>query len=132
MKKIIFLALFSFGMASLTQAQLGGLANKAAAAGFDVKKLTQSIMGKLIPGLSLTDAQQPKVTEAVSGFLGEKSGIVPLQTSNPAEYQKKQTGLFNTLKSKLAGILLKDQMNKFLGMKPATNNPADVLSQLFY
>jgi hypothetical protein len=132
MKKIIFLALFSFGMVSLTQAQLGGLASKAAAAGFDVNKLTKSIMGKLIPGLNLTGEQQPKVTDAVSGFLGEKSGILPLQTSNPAEYQKKQTGLFNSLKSKLTGILLKDQMTKFLGMKPATNNPADALSQLFY
>ena len=47
MKKIIFLALFSFGMASLTQAQLGGLANKAAAAGFDVNKLDGEVSARV-------------------------------------------------------------------------------------
>ncbi len=136
MKKAIFLFVFSFGTIVFTQAQLGSIADKAkataAAAGFDVNKLTNSIMGKLVPGLNLSSAQQPQVTDAVSGFLGQKSSIVPLQSSNPAEYTKKQSGLFNSLKTKLGGILVKDQMSKFLGMKPATNNPADALSQLFY
>lgn len=135
MKKIFFLVIFTLFITA-AQAQLGGLAGTAksvaTAAGFDVNKLTSSIMSKLVSGLGLTDTQKPKVTDAVSGFLGDKSGILPLQGSNPAEYQKKQSGLFDKLKTALSGILLKDQMNKFLGMKPATNNPSNPLSQLFY
>jgi hypothetical protein len=135
MKKILFLLVFALFITT-AQAQLSGLANTAksvaSAAGFDVKKLASSIMSKLIPGLGLTSAQQPKVTDVVTDYLGDKSGIIPLQSSNPTEYKKKQSGLFNTLKTALMDILLKDQMNKFLGMKPATNNPSNPLSQLFY
>ncbi|MEN9686662.1 MAG: hypothetical protein RLZZ28_2448 [Bacteroidota bacterium] len=135
MKKITLFAFLTIAAISVN-AQLGGLVDKAsktaAAAGFDVNKLTSSIMGKLIPGLGLNSGQQPKVNDAVAGFLTQKSDIMPLQTSNPTEYKKKQGGLFSGLQSKLGGILAKDQMNKFLGMKPATNNPADALSHLFY
>jgi hypothetical protein len=135
MKKILFLSIAALYVTA-AQAQLGDLTGKAksvaSVAGVDVTKLTNSIMSKLIPGLGLTNTQQPKVTDVVSAFLGEKSGILPLQSTNPTEYQKKQTGLFNTLKTKLGEILLKDQMNKFLGMKPATNTTSNPLSQLFY
>lgn len=135
MKKIVLAFVLILGV-STTQAQLGGLVDKAtktaASAGFDVKSLTSSIMGKLVPGLGLTNAQTPQVTDAVTGFLTKKADIVPLKGSNPADYAKKQSGLFSGLQSKLSGILLKDQMNKFLGMKPASNNPSNVLSQLFY
>ncbi len=135
MKKFFMIAACLFAV-SATQAQLGGLVDKAtktaASVGIDVKSVTNSIMGKLVPGLGLTAPQNPQVTDAVSGFLTKKADILPLQSSNPAEYTKKQSGLFSGLQSKLSGILLKDQMNKFLGMKPATNNPSNVLSQLFY
>lgn len=119
-----------------THAQLGGLMNKAtttaSAAGFDVPKLTASIMGKLTPSLSLINEQKTKVTDAISGFLTEKTKILSLLNSNKAEYTQKQTALFGNLKTKLAGILLQNQMNKFLGLKPATNSVSNVLSQLFY
>lgn len=131
MKKVIFLAVFVLGM-TVANAQLSGLADKAKTLGFDVGKLTSSIMAKLVPSLNLTGEQKPKVTDAVSSYLGEKAGIISEQTSKPADYAKKQSGFFSTLKSKLSGILLKDQMNKFLGLKPATNDPTNVLSQLFY
>lgn len=135
MKKIFLIAALALGIGA-AHAQLGGALNTAksaaSAAGFDVSKLTSSIMGKLTPSLSLTDAQKPKVTDAVSSYLTQKSSILPLQSSDPSAYTQKQGSLFSTLKTKLTGILLQNQMNKFLGMKPATNSASNVLSQLFF
>ena len=135
MKKVILCAAILFA-ASASQAQLGGLVNKAtktaASLGFDVNKLTSGIMGKLVPGLNLTGAQKPQVTDAVSDFLTKKADIVPLQASNPAEYAKKQSGFLGGLQSKLGGILAKDQMNKFLGMKPASASTSNPISALFF
>ncbi|MBN9298211.1 MAG: hypothetical protein J0I41_14450 [Filimonas sp.] len=135
MKKTIACLAFCLvvGIASHAQGGLLNTATKAAsAAGFDVSKLTSGIMGKLVPSLSLTNDQKPKVTDAISSFLGAKSKILPLQQSDPASYATKQSGLFSSLKSKLAGMLLQNQMNKFLGLKPKTNDPTNVLSNLFY
>lgn len=135
MKKIILSSAILF-LAATTQAQLGGLVDKAtktaAAAGFDVNKLTSGVMGKLGPSLKLTAPQQTQVTDIVSGFLTKKSDIVPLAGSNPAEYAKKQSGLFSGLQSKLGGVLAKDQMSKFMGMKPAKASSSDPLSALFF
>ncbi|MEI6265322.1 MAG: hypothetical protein WCP74_09445 [Sphingobacteriia bacterium] len=135
MKKIILSAAILF-MAASTQAQLGGLVDKAtktaAAAGLDVNKLTSGIMGKLGPSLKLSSAQQTQVTDIVSGFLTKKSDIVPLAGSNPTEYAKKQSGLFSGLQSKLGGALSKDQMTKFNALKPAKASSSDPLSALFY
>ena len=136
MKKLFSILLVAFLMTNATQAQLGGLLDKAkstaGAAGFDVASLTTGIMGKLTPSLSLTNDQKPKVTDAISGFLGEKAKILPLLNTDKAAYTSKFGTLFSGLKTKLGGILLKDQMNKFLGMKPATNSASNVLSQLFF
>ena len=135
MKKIILSAAILM-LAASSQAQLGGLVDKAtktaAAAGFDVKSLTSGVMGKLGPTLKLSAPQQTQVTDVVSGFLTKKSEIVPLATSNPAEYAKKQSGLFGGLQSKLGGILAKDQMSKFMGMKPASASSSNPLSALFF
>ncbi|MBA4259227.1 MAG: hypothetical protein C0446_08680 [Chitinophaga sp.] len=119
-----------------TNAQLGNVLDKAKAAtsavGFDVNSLTSGIMGKLSPALVLTAAQKPKVTTAITEYLTQKAQIIAKQKTNPAEYTQRQMGIFQGLKSKLTGILLKNQMNKFLGLKPATNDPANLLSQLFF
>jgi len=132
MKKILIVLSIAFAVttANAQLGSLGDLAKTAGAAGFDVNKLTSGIMGKLTPGLNLTGAQQPQVTDAITSFLGDKSKILPLQTSDKAAYTSKFNSLFGGLKSKLSGILLKDQMNKFLGMK--TTDPTNVLSQLFH
>lgn len=131
---VCLLLLISLGTGA--KAQLGDLVNKAksvaAVAGYDVNKLSGEMMTKLSSGLNLTALQSPKVAQAISFFLANKSTILPLLKTNPAEYKTKAAGLFSDLKSKLGGMLLKDQMNKFLGMKPATNDPANVLSKLFY
>ena len=104
----------------------------ATAAGFDVKSLTTSIVGKLVPALAVTSQQKPGVTSAISSFLGDKAKILSLKTSDPAAYTTKQTSLFSTLKTKLATALVASQVNKFMGLKPATNDPANVLSNLFF
>ena len=136
MKKIMLACLLIVAATTVTNAQLGDLTKQASslagAAGFDVNKLTSGIMGKLTPGLALTALQQPKVTEAVSSFLGKKANILGLLKSDPAKYATQAASLFSGLKGNLGGILNKDQMTKFLGMKPATNNPTNVLSNLFF
>jgi hypothetical protein len=136
MKKIIFAFLLMVGASTASNAQLGDLTKQASslagAAGFDVNKLTSGIMGKLTPGLALTALQQPKVTEAITGFLGKKADILGLMKSDPTKYASQFGGLFKGLTGSLGGILAKDQMTKFMGMKPATNNPTNVLSNLFF
>jgi hypothetical protein len=132
MKRIIFLAVFSLGTVILSQAQTPGSSVDPAVAYFDVTMLSNSIMGKLIPGLKLTVMQQQQVTTVVSAFLTQKENIIPLKTSDPAEYRKKQSGLFTRLKTRLSSILLKNQMDNFLGMKPPAYHPANTLCQLFY
>jgi hypothetical protein len=127
MKKLL-LAVIILLFAGATHAQIGGILNTAqAASGFNTNSVTQKIMGKLTPSLSLTNTQKPKVTDAVSTYLAGKSKILPLLTSNKAAYTQQQSGLFQNLKTKLQGILIQQQMNKFLGMKSSTG----VVSQLF-
>lgn len=135
MKKVCFLLLAVITV-HFAHAQLPGSLDKAkaaaTAAGFDVNKLTSSIMGKLTPSLGLTDTQKPGVTGAVSSYLTGKSNILSLQQSNPTAYTQQQSGLFSTLKSKLTGILTAGQLTKFMGLKPSTNSATNVLSQLFF
>ncbi|BDQ11145.1 hypothetical protein [Sediminibacterium sp. TEGAF015] len=136
MKKIVLFSAILLAAAVSSQAQLGNALDKAkavgAAAGFDVNTLSSGIMGKLGPALALTAAQKPKVAAAVTEYLKQKAQFVDKQKTNPAEYMQRQMGIAQGLKSKLTGILLKNQMNKFLGLKPASNDPANVLSQLFF
>ncbi|MBA4198815.1 MAG: hypothetical protein C0459_14800 [Chitinophaga sp.] len=135
MKKIITLLAF-ICCTTVANAQLGGILDKAktaaGAAGFDVNKLSSSIVSTLTSKLKLSSAQIPKVTSAVTTFMQAKSQILPLLKTNKTEYTQKQTGLFSNLKTSLVTTLAKDQMNKFLGLKPATNDPANALSSLFY
>jgi hypothetical protein len=136
MKKGLLLFAFAAFTASNANAQLGNVLDKAKVitsnSGFDVNSLTSGIMGKLSPALVLTAAQKTKVRAAITDYLTQKAQIIAKQKTNPAEYTQRQSGIFQGLKSKLAGILVKNQMNKFLGLKPATNDPAYVLSQLFF
>lgn len=135
MKKILCALCVLFCL-STAHAQLSDVLSKAksvaSVAGFNVDQLTKGIMGKLTPSLSLTNSQTPKVTNVVSNFLTAKSKILSLAETNKAAYNQKQSSLFSNLKSKLAGILLQNQMNKFLGLKPVSNSPGNILSQLFF
>ena len=121
----------SFGqMDDLKKAPVAATATKAAK--FDPNTALTGVMSKLTPALTLTDKQQPLVQEAIKGYLTQKANIVPLQSVNLNGYNEKQRSYFNSLKSKLTGILLQNQMNKFMGLKPAKPDPANVLTQLFF
>jgi hypothetical protein len=132
MKRFFLIAVFSLGTLIIAQAQNGNAAVDPAVAQYDVNMLSNSIMGQLIPALKLSAMQQQQVTTVVSAFLTLKENIIPLKTTDPAEYRKKQSGLFGRLKTRLSSILQKNQMDKFLGMKPPVYNPANAVSQLFY
>ncbi|MDP3394144.1 hypothetical protein [Sediminibacterium sp.] len=134
-KGIILLAILAIVSTELN-AQLGNVLDKAKLASttaqFDVNSLTSGIMGKLSSALALSAAQKPKVASVITEYLSQKAQFIAKQKTSPAEYTQRQMGIFQGVKSKLAGILVKNQMNKFLGLKPATNDPANVLSQLFF
>jgi ATP-dependent Clp protease ATP-binding subunit ClpA len=104
----------------------------ATAAGYDVSSLKTSIMSKLTSSLTLTQAQQPKVSEAVTSFLTDKSKIVNLLKTDKTAYTEKMTALTGNLSSKLKTALTAAQYAKYLGLKPSTSTATNVLSQLFY
>lgn len=135
MKKIILVATMLFATGIFVNAQLSNLTKKAtqaaSAAGFDINSVAKGIMGKLVPGLNLAGDQVPKVNEEVMGFLKKKTDIMSLKGSNPAEYTKQQTGLFNNLKSRLGFILKPDQFKKFLALRPAASDKSNPLTHLF-
>lgn len=141
MKKIFLILTITIGLVFGTNAQIstGSLQNAAkkattvtAASGFDVKSLTSGIMSKLNTKLKLTDAQKTKVLTVVTNFLQDKSGIIALAKTNKNQYIAKAATLTESLSKKLKPILTAAQYTQFLGLKPATNDPANVLSQLFY
>ena len=134
MKKIFFFLTLSFLIinAANSQSVLDQAKSAAGTAGFDVKSLTDGVLAVLKPKLSLTDTQVPKVTSAVTTFMNAKSKILPLLQTNKTAYKQKQTSLFSKLKSTLVTTLVKDQVSKFMGLKPATNDASNVLSNLFY
>lgn len=98
----------------------------------DIGKTTSGILG-MLGGLGLTDAQKPKLTDAISGFLGQKKGFLDLAGKNPAEYLKKFNPLQKGLFDKMKGIMGATMFSKFLGMKPTGNNiGTNLLSNLFF
>lgn len=134
MKKLFILSALILGLnfASNAQSILNKVTSIASSAGFDVNSLTSGILGKLTPALSLTPAQKPTVTSAVKDFLVQKATIMATQKTDPAGYKTKFGKLFSGLKSKLGTALTIAQLTKFTSLKPATNTPSNVLSQLFY
>jgi hypothetical protein len=138
MKSLFCTTLFSVAFATLSFGQLDAIKKapsavaKAKEAKFDANAAVTSVMGALTPALTLTTKQQPLVQEAIKGYFTQKANIIPMQLSNPGAYNEKQRSYFGSLKSKLTGILLQNQMNKFLGLKPAKPDAANVLSQLFF
>jgi hypothetical protein len=98
----------------------------------DIGKTTSGIMG-LLGGLGLTDAQKPKLTDAISGFLGQKKGILDLAGKNQADYLKKFNPMQKGLFDKMKGIMGANMFSKFLGMKPTGKNiGTSLLSNLFF
>jgi hypothetical protein len=98
----------------------------------DIGKTTSGIMG-LLGGLGLSDAQKPKLSDAIGSFLGQKKGILDLAGKNPADYLKKFNPMQKGLFDKMKGIMGATMFSKFLGMKPSGKNiGTNLLSNLFF
>jgi hypothetical protein len=99
----------------------------------DVGGTTSGIVDMLSSKLTLPAAQKPKLTEAITGFLTNKKGILGLAESNPAGYLSKFNPLQSGLFSKLKGIMGAAKFASFLKLKPTGNNIAgNALSNLFF
>jgi hypothetical protein len=72
------------------------------------------------------------LTSAIGGFLKQKQGILGLAKTDPAKYLSQFNPLQQGLFGKLKGILGAANFTKFLGLKPAGGNPANLLSNLFF
>lgn len=99
---------------------------------YDVKTLTNQIVEKMVPALSLSAEQALQTNDAVADFLTQKAQILPLQSSDPASYASKFNILNGTLVNKLKQFMQAKQLTTFWSLKPRNNDPGNVLSQLFY
>jgi hypothetical protein len=131
LKKIlfsIFITAASFSMTTTVQSCSSPLALTAENVSTIASKLSKILGSKL----GLNALQSPLVSKLVGEFLKNKVSLNSLMKANPAQYASQfgdlQGLLMNGLKAGLAG----DQVNKFLGLKPATNDPKNLLSMLFY
>jgi len=108
---------------------LSGLVTNAQ---LNVTRITGEIIEKITPALSLNTDQKPQVEEAIAEFLTKKIDILPVEKTDAPAYASKFNQLNGAFISKLKSILVAKQMTSFLGLKPKINNPANVLSHLFY
>ena len=98
----------------------------------DVDKTTSGVMG-MLDGLGVSDAQKPKLSEAIGSFLGQKKGILDLAGKNPSDYLSKFNPMQKGLFGKMKGIMGASMFTKFLGMKPSGKNiGTSLLSNLFF
>lgn len=134
MRKVIFVFTVCAGLAFATTScnTMKSASSVASLAGFNVNSITSGVMGTMTNSLGLTNSQQPLVTNIVSNFLTQKSGIIGLQQSDPVKYASKVAPMLGGLKSKLDGVLTAAQMVKLMGMKPQTNDVTNVMSNLFF
>jgi hypothetical protein len=96
----------------------------------DVGKTTGNIVSELTSKLGLAGSQKPALTDAVGGFLKDKSGIMNLAGSDPTKYLSKFGGLQSGLFGKLKGIMGAAKFADFLKLKPSGATGA--LSHLFF
>lgn len=69
----------------------------------NVSQTTGNIVSQLTSKLSLTAVQKPALTSAITSFLGDKSKILSLASTDPKQYLAKlnplQSGLFSKIKT---------------------------------
>jgi hypothetical protein len=140
MKKLLLFTAFLLGAFTITNAQVGlpsgtqdVLKNFTAPPAIgDIGKTAGGIADLLGSKLSLGADQKKSTLDLVTGFLKDKSGIMSLVKSNPADYLKKfnplQTGLFGKLKTIMGAAKYAD----FLKLKPTSNISTNLLSHLFF
>jgi len=99
----------------------------------DLGKTSTGIVNELMSKLSLPATKKSPLTDATSGFLKKKEGILGLANSNPAEYLSKFNPMQSDLFAKLKDIMGSSSFTKFLGLKPSgSNTTGNILSNLFF
>jgi hypothetical protein len=144
MKKIIlafsFLACYSICQAQVPVPSVDTKTATSAVKNFvkppaigDIGGTTSGIVTMLTNKLMLPAAQQPKLTDAISGFLASKKNITSLADTDPTAYLSKFNPLQKGLFGKMKGIMGSSVFNKFLALKPSGSNiTGNVLSHLFF
>ncbi|MBN8836938.1 MAG: hypothetical protein J0I09_06750 [Sphingobacteriia bacterium] len=141
MKKLfLFLSVAFLVMKAQSQISLPKIDPKAAASALssfvkppaigDIGKTTGSIVTELATKLALPATQKPALTEAIGGFLKDKSSILSLAGTNPTQYLAKFNPLQSGLFSKIKGIVGAAKFADFLKLKPSSATGA--LSNLFF
>jgi hypothetical protein len=130
-KKILFslfITVASFSMTTTVQSCSSPLALTAA----NVSTIASKIGTILGAKLGLNAIQSPLVSGLVGEFLKGKVNLSSLMKANPAQYASQLSSIQGLLMNGMKSGLAADQVTKFLGLKPATNDPKNLLSQLFY
>ena len=91
-----------------------------------------AIVSKLTTPLSLTEDQKPRFLNLVTEFLKQRAPFVPFASTNQKAYDSKINSMHNGFYKKLQHAMSADQYNAFLKLKPAENDPTNVLCQLYY
>lgn len=97
----------------------------------DIGKTTGSIVETLTQKLSLPASTKTGLTDAVGGFLKDKSGIMNL-VGDPTKYLAKFNPLQSGLFSKIKGVVGAAKFADFLKLKPSGGGAGNVLSHLFF
>ena len=99
----------------------------------DIGKTATSITNALSGRLGVASNQQSALQGIITGFLTDKTKLLPLATSNPAGYLQQFNPLQQTMLGKLRGILGTARFGQMMNLKPTGNNiAANPLSHLFY
>jgi hypothetical protein len=98
----------------------------------NVEGHTNAIIGKLTKSLSLKDDQQTKLRGYITEFITQRNTVVAETKANPKAYDAKIKSMHNGFYKKLKTAMTAEQYDSFLQLKPADNDPTNVLSQLYY
>lgn len=130
MKKIIFVILLAF--TSISVSTLQSCSPGSTLTSGNVRTIASSLLSVLTSKLGLSSTQSPVVLRLLKTFLNNKVNILGLAKSNPSAYTTQLSGLTASLMSGLRGVLNSNQITALLTLKPAKNDPTNVLSNLFF
>lgn len=94
--------------------------------------LAIAAVGRLNNEMNLSDQQKQKVTEVIGRYFDEKARIIPLMDANRPAYNEKQASYFKTLRVKLKDILVRNQLQKFMQLKPRPEETDNSLYYIYY
>ena len=128
--------LLAFTATTATTFQSCGSAGSALSSS-TVGSIGSSLLSILGSQLGLNPSQSSIISGLLSTFLNNKVKLGVASTGQQqgiaaVQQQQKLTGLQNSLTDGLKGALTPAQMQAFAALKPATNDPKNVLSHLFF